>query len=139
MAVEAGADSGIIDPIANDVGAALARDRSTRPFQLALDVLTGADRNCRAYMKAFRAGELEDGRGLTMARYRILSWRGIPAQLKVYRRERPAEVGGARRAGSCKEIDRVAMREGIIGSDEYLELWEWSERPRAAGHASTRW
>jgi 5-methyltetrahydrofolate--homocysteine methyltransferase len=60
MAVEAGADSGIIDPIANDVGAALARDRSTRPFQLALDVLTGADRNCRAYMKAFRAGELEE-------------------------------------------------------------------------------
>lgn len=60
LAVEAGADSGIIDPVANDVSAALARDRSSRPFQLALDVLTGADRHCRAYMKAFRAGELAD-------------------------------------------------------------------------------
>ena len=28
------------------------------PFQLALDVLTGTDENCRAYMKAHRAGEL---------------------------------------------------------------------------------
>ena len=60
LAVEAGADSGIIDPIANNVDAALARDRTTRPFELAHAVLTGADRNCRAYMKAFRAGELAD-------------------------------------------------------------------------------
>ncbi|HEY3614329.1 MAG TPA: dihydropteroate synthase, partial [Gaiellales bacterium] len=59
LAIEAGADSGIIDPIANDVGRALGLDRDERPFQLALDVLTGADRNCRAYMKAYRAGELE--------------------------------------------------------------------------------
>jgi cobalamin-dependent methionine synthase I len=59
LAIEAGADSGIIDPIANDVDRALALDRDARPFQLALDVLSGADRNCRAYMKAYRAGELE--------------------------------------------------------------------------------
>jgi 5-methyltetrahydrofolate corrinoid/iron sulfur protein methyltransferase len=59
LAIEAGADSGIIDPIANDVDRALGLDREARPFQLALDVLSGADRNCRAYMKAYRAGELE--------------------------------------------------------------------------------
>jgi cobalamin-dependent methionine synthase I len=59
LAIEAGADSGIIDPIANDVDRALSLDRDARPFQLALDVLSGADRNCRAYMKAYRAGELE--------------------------------------------------------------------------------
>jgi 5-methyltetrahydrofolate--homocysteine methyltransferase len=59
LAIEAGADSGIIDPIANDVERALGLDREARPFQLALDVLSGADRNCRAYMKAYRAGELE--------------------------------------------------------------------------------
>jgi hypothetical protein len=40
---------------------ALAVDRTTRPFQLALDVLTGGDENCRAYMKAYRAGELTTG------------------------------------------------------------------------------
>jgi 5-methyltetrahydrofolate--homocysteine methyltransferase len=60
LAVEAGADSGIIDPVATDVDAALARDRTARPYQLALDVLTGADRHCRAYMKAFRADELAE-------------------------------------------------------------------------------
>jgi 5-methyltetrahydrofolate--homocysteine methyltransferase len=59
LAIEAGADSGIIDPIANDVDRALSLDRDARPFQLALAVLSGADRNCRAYMKAYRAGELE--------------------------------------------------------------------------------
>jgi 5-methyltetrahydrofolate--homocysteine methyltransferase len=59
MAIEAGADSGIIDPIQNDIERVRAIDVDTRPFQLAVDVLTGADRNCRAYIKASRAGELE--------------------------------------------------------------------------------
>jgi len=59
LAIEAGADSGIVDPITNPPGRALELDRSSRPFELALDVLSGADRHCRAYMKAFRAGELE--------------------------------------------------------------------------------
>jgi cobalamin-dependent methionine synthase I len=59
MAIEAGADSGILDPLTNPPERALSLDRDTRPFQLALDVLTGADRHCKAYMKAFRAGELE--------------------------------------------------------------------------------
>lgn len=59
LAIEAGADSGILDPLTNPPERALSLDRDTRPFQLALDVLTGADRHCKAYMKAFRAGELE--------------------------------------------------------------------------------
>jgi hypothetical protein len=56
--VEAGADSGIIDPVTNSVEQALALDRDSHRYQLAHDVLSGADRHCRAYMKAFRAGEL---------------------------------------------------------------------------------
>lgn len=59
LAIEAGADSGIIDPITNPPERALALDRSSRPFELALAVLRGEDRHCRAYMKAYRAGELE--------------------------------------------------------------------------------
>jgi cobalamin-dependent methionine synthase I len=59
MAIEAGADSGILDPLTNPPDRALSLDRDARPFQLANDVLTGADRHCKAYMKAFRAGELE--------------------------------------------------------------------------------
>ena len=58
LAIEAGADSGIVDPTVVNVQRALAADRTTRPFQLALDVFTGVDENCRAYMKAYRAGEL---------------------------------------------------------------------------------
>jgi len=58
LAIEAGADSGIVDPTVVSMQRALAVDRTTRPFQLALDVLTGDDENCRAYMKAYRAGEL---------------------------------------------------------------------------------
>jgi len=59
MAIEAGADSGIIDPILNPPARALAGDRDASPFQLATDVLTGADRNCKAFLRASRAGELE--------------------------------------------------------------------------------
>jgi len=59
LAIEAGADSGILDPVASSLDRVLATDRDTRPFQLAADVLTGADPNCRAYIKAHRAGELE--------------------------------------------------------------------------------
>jgi Virulence factor len=66
-----------------------------------------------------------------MARYRILSWRGIPAQLKVFPDEgRPRSVGLD--GWFAQEIDRVAMREGLSGTDAYLEQFEWSkdlERP----------
>lgn len=59
MAIDAGADSGIVDPMQNDINRVLTIDRDTHAFRLAHDVLTGADRNCRAYLKASRAGELE--------------------------------------------------------------------------------
>jgi 5-methyltetrahydrofolate--homocysteine methyltransferase len=68
LAIDAGADSGIVDPIQNDVGRILEIDRSARPFKLALDVLSGADRHCRAYIKASRAGELQMPRTATPAR-----------------------------------------------------------------------
>jgi 5-methyltetrahydrofolate--homocysteine methyltransferase len=58
LAIEAGADSGIVDPTAVNIERALGADRSARAFQLATDVLTGADSDCRIYMKAHRAGEL---------------------------------------------------------------------------------
>ena len=58
LAIEAGADSGIVDPPAVSLQRAESVDRDSHPFQLALDVLTGADSDCRIYMKAHRAGEL---------------------------------------------------------------------------------
>lgn len=69
-----------------------------------------------------------------MASYRILSWRGIPAQLKVSGEgKRPRSV--ALSDWFTKEIDRVAMKEGLIGSDAYLEHWEWGKPVERAGSA----
>ena len=69
-----------------------------------------------------------------MTRYRILSWREIPAQVKAW-----SEDG---RAHSVllpdwfqQEIDRVAMREGLTDSDAYLEHWNWSEDMEQEGPA----
>ena len=69
--------------------------------------------------------------GALMARYRVMSWRGIPSQVKA------TDETGATAARMLpntwqQEIDRVAMREDLAGTDEYLELWGWSaesERP----------
>jgi 5-methyltetrahydrofolate--homocysteine methyltransferase len=59
LAMDAGADSGIIDPLQTDVEQVRTLDRSSRQAELAFAVLSGADRHCREYMKAWRAGELE--------------------------------------------------------------------------------
>ena len=72
-----------------------------------------------------------------MTRYRILTWGGIPAQIKVYPdsgRPRSLELPG----WFMQEIDRVATREGIVGADEYLERWQWSDDIERAGHARGR-
>ncbi len=53
-AVEAGADSGIIDPVMNDPETAFAPADDSLATQLATDVVTGNDPDCRAYIKAWR-------------------------------------------------------------------------------------
>ena len=70
-----------------------------------------------------------------MALYRVLSWRGIPAQIKVRddRAARPRSFPLSERW--VREIDRVAMAEGLTGTDDYLAQWEWTpeaERPGSA-------
>ena len=59
LAVEAGADSGIVDPVANDLNRVFAADKSSKPYQLAQDMLLGRDRSCKSYLRAYRKGELE--------------------------------------------------------------------------------
>ncbi len=66
-----------------------------------------------------------------MAEYRILRWQEIPAQVR-------ASGGGKRISGQLppryqEEIDRVAMEEGLYGSDEYLEQWKWGPREQRDG------
>lgn len=70
-----------------------------------------------------------------MARYRILSWGDIPAQLKVVDGERGRPLSVALDDWFTQEIDRVAMREGLAGTDAYLERWSWSEYRERPGSA----
>ena len=58
LALEAGADSGILDPIASPLHRVLALDRDSPPVRHAVAALTGVDEGCRAYLRAYRAGEL---------------------------------------------------------------------------------
>ena len=66
-----------------------------------------------------------------MTEYRVLAWRGIPAQVRV-------SAPGKRISGQLppryqEEIDRVAMEEGMYGSDAYLEHWKWGPRQTRDG------
>jgi hypothetical protein len=61
--------------------------------------------------------------------YQIISWRDIPAQVKV-------RTGKQRSSKPLSErfvaaIDEAAMRAGKTGSDEYMEEWrssDWREQ-----------
>ena len=61
-----------------------------------------------------------------MARVQVLYWQEIPSVVRV---------GDAKRQlpeWFQQEIDRLAMEQGLIGSDAYLEEWRWGdvdERP----------
>ena len=58
LAVEAGADSAIMDPTTAALGEIFTMDRDARPYQLAEDVLLGKDEYCAAFLQAYRKGEL---------------------------------------------------------------------------------
>lgn len=62
LAIDAGADSGIVDPVANDLARVLGQDRSGEPYRLAADALTGRDPYCMAFLAAYRGGALAEGR-----------------------------------------------------------------------------
>jgi 5-methyltetrahydrofolate corrinoid/iron sulfur protein methyltransferase len=58
LAAGAGADSGIIDPVASDPRRIFALDRSSREYTMAADLLTGRDAFGMEFLTAYRAGEL---------------------------------------------------------------------------------
>jgi hypothetical protein len=65
-----------------------------------------------------------------MARYQILYWRDIPAQVRAESAHDEVRLELDPRA--LQRIDAVAMQLGLQGTDEYLESWHWSdpqERP----------
>ena len=54
LAVEAGADGGIMDPVASPPETILAIDRTDPNYKLAEDVLMGRDEHCMEYIRAWR-------------------------------------------------------------------------------------
>jgi hypothetical protein len=69
-----------------------------------------------------------------MASYRVMSWRGIPSQVKATD-DTGATVSQMMPVPFQQEIDRVAMTEGLADTDDYLELWSWSEEMSRDGSA----
>ena len=66
-----------------------------------------------------------------MTRYQILYWKNVPAQVKVFPESgRPLSRPMPDRFQA--EIDRIAMEQGLAGTDDYLNQWHWTaklERP----------
>jgi hypothetical protein len=67
-----------------------------------------------------------------VARYQVLYWKNVPAQVKVF-----PETGRAlsrQMPGRFQvEIDRVAMAEGLAGTDDYLNQWHWAAKQERPG------
>lgn len=59
LAMEAGADSAIMDPVVNRPAALATLDRSAPAYKLAEDVILNRDRHCKNYLRAWRKGELK--------------------------------------------------------------------------------
>lgn len=60
LAMDAGVDSGIIDPVVADFDKVLGLDRSSPAFRLAEDLLLGRDAFGMEYLAAYRAGVLAE-------------------------------------------------------------------------------
>ena len=56
-----------------------------------------------------------------MSAIQVLYWQDIPSVVKAgdVKRQLPESFQ--------QEIDRVAMEQGLLGSDAYLEQWEWRD------------
>jgi 5-methyltetrahydrofolate--homocysteine methyltransferase len=60
LAIDAGADSGIIDPVSTDLELVRTLDIDAGAHALARDAILGADPGCRLFLKAYRAGEFAE-------------------------------------------------------------------------------
>ena len=69
-----------------------------------------------------------------MTTYQVLYWRDIPAQVRVFGSRRP--LSRQMPDWFQQEIDRVAMRDGLTGTDAYLDEWHWSEKREWTGGES---
>jgi hypothetical protein len=67
-----------------------------------------------------------------MTRIQVLYWQEVPS---VIRATAPDSTQLSRQLPDWfqQEIDRLAMEQGLIGSDAYLEQWHWSDAEERDG------
>jgi len=66
-----------------------------------------------------------------MARYQILYWQDIPAQVKAW--DDFDEVKVELAPPFMEQIDQAAQRQGLTSTDDYLGQWRWSEEQERPG------
>ena len=59
-------------------------------------------------------------------RVQILYWQEIPSLVRVTADD-GTQLSRQLPEWFQQEIDRVAMEQGLVGSDAYLEQWEWRD------------
>ncbi len=67
-----------------------------------------------------------------MTRVQVLYWENIPSLVKATGDD-GSEVKRQLPDWFQQEIDRLAMDEGLLGSDEYLARWRWTEPEEREG------
>jgi 5-methyltetrahydrofolate--homocysteine methyltransferase len=65
--------------------------------------------------------------------YQVLYWQDIPAQVRV--ESNGEEIKLPLDARVQQHIDQVAMKQGLFGTDEYLNHWRWSDPAERPGTA----
>jgi hypothetical protein len=68
-------------------------------------------------------------------RVQVLYWQDIPSLIRVTADD-GAQLSRQLPDWFQQEIDRVAMAEGLVGSNEYLEQWEWRDLGPREGAAT---
>jgi len=69
-----------------------------------------------------------------MAYYQILSWSGIPSQVKAW--DEADEVKLEMPPRFMARIDATAQAKGLTAADDYLAQWSWGEEQEREGAAA---
>jgi len=69
-----------------------------------------------------------------MVNYQILYWKHVPSQVKVFE-EGKRPVSRQMPEPFQAEINRIAMAEGLAGTDDYLNQWQWTPKMEREGSA----
>ena len=69
-----------------------------------------------------------------MAFYKILYWQNIPSQIKIW--DYFDEIKIEMPPRFMVKIDQAAKEKGLIGNEDYLAQWNWSDENEIDGEPS---